>query len=376
MFLSCTIVGVALLFLLILFFTEKRDEGVQVNTNQCEQISINLNGSLVCSCEPGYKISSIDPNQCEACNATHYGLNCANTCSCNLNNTVDCNDTTGECLCAAGWNGTTCDEDVNECLNASYCPDYMEVCFNLVGSAECRCEIGFQRSLIDLQCKDIDECNIQTASPCEHICNNTNGSFLCSCNSGYEINKTDTTRCVDINECSSGSPCEQICTNTEGSFLCSCYPRFFINITNSNKCETSCNAYPTYTAVRRQISTRKECFELCVNQSCFYFEYFKGYGCFPSVTAGSPVDTSIDASLEAYVGCSNVSSQCAPYGKRENRLTNVANLKECYTTCVADPLCWEFIRYKNGTCTTVRMKDPASIDIEESSRNYVSCAFL
>ena len=94
-----------------------------------------------------------------ACNATHYGVNCANTCSCNLNNTVDCNDTTGECLCAAGWNGITCDEDVNECLNASYCPGYMEVCFNLNGSAECRCEIGFQRSTFDLKCQGKEKKN-------------------------------------------------------------------------------------------------------------------------------------------------------------------------------------------------------------------------
>ena len=27
---------------------------------------------------------------------------------------------------------------------------------------------------------------------------------------------------LDINECTSGDPCEQICTNTQGSFHCSC----------------------------------------------------------------------------------------------------------------------------------------------------------
>ena len=31
---------------------------------------------------------------------------------------------------------------------------------------------------------DIDEC---TEDPCDHDCTNTNGSFTCSCNNGYEL---------------------------------------------------------------------------------------------------------------------------------------------------------------------------------------------
>ena len=31
---------------------------------------------------------------------------------------------------------------------------------------------------------DIDEC---TEDPCDHDCTNTDGSFTCSCNNGYEL---------------------------------------------------------------------------------------------------------------------------------------------------------------------------------------------
>lgn len=41
---------------------------------------------------------------------------------------------------------------------------------------------------------DIDECALQT-SGCNQICANTNGSFVCSCNAGFQMlpdNKTCT----------------------------------------------------------------------------------------------------------------------------------------------------------------------------------------
>ena len=34
---------------------------------------------------------------------------------------------------------------------------------------------------------DIDECQENTHS-CQHICINTNGSYVCDCNEGYELN--------------------------------------------------------------------------------------------------------------------------------------------------------------------------------------------
>ena len=41
--------------------------------------------------------------------------------------------------------------------------------------------------LIDSSCTDIDECTLPGASNCnfDARCNNTNGSYICTCNRGY-----------------------------------------------------------------------------------------------------------------------------------------------------------------------------------------------
>ena len=86
---------------------------------------------------------------------------------------------------------------------------------------------------------DIDECSLY--HPCLHNCTNTPGSFYCSCYSGYDqvgyncYGKCRIAKCncmnalisciPDKNECSSNGglgPCQQICTNKNGSFICSC----------------------------------------------------------------------------------------------------------------------------------------------------------
>lgn len=81
-----------------------------------------------------------------ACNETHYGYECSTPCTCVLNNTLDCNDTTGDCSCYFGWNGMNCDIDIDECESSNFCSDIHSSCFNLNGSAECRCDIGFENS--------------------------------------------------------------------------------------------------------------------------------------------------------------------------------------------------------------------------------------
>ncbi|CAB4003939.1 3-oxoacyl-[acyl-carrier- ] synthase, mitochondrial [Paramuricea clavata] len=68
--------------------------------------------------------------------------------------------------------------------------------------------------------KDKDECT--TADPCDEnaICNNTDGSFVCRCHSGFS---GDGFICTDINECFT-APCHKnaTCLNTVGSYSCTC----------------------------------------------------------------------------------------------------------------------------------------------------------
>lgn len=68
---------------------------------------------------------------------------------------------------------------------------------------------------------DVNECQ-QSPSPCKYSCQNTAGSFICSCPSGYILNP-DGVSCRDIDECSTGNHvCQHECINTEGSYRCAC----------------------------------------------------------------------------------------------------------------------------------------------------------
>ena len=97
---------------------------------------------------------------------------------------------------------------------------------------------------------DIDECN-EGISGCSQLCSNTIGSYSCSCQSGYQVGSDNHTclgkiinallmidiACdgIDINECASqNGKCEQSCQNTIGSYACSCLTGYLIDSNGYN----------------------------------------------------------------------------------------------------------------------------------------------
>jgi len=138
------------------------------------------------------------------------------------------------CDCSGtGFDGDTCDIDIDECaLDTDNC-DVNAACTNTPGSFSCGCNAGFEGD--GITCTDIDDCS--PVNPCANggICSD-NGvdSFLCDCSgTGFEGNICD----IDVDECGTGNGgCEQICINNPGGLICGCEIGFELDADG-----TSCN---------------------------------------------------------------------------------------------------------------------------------------
>uniref|UniRef100_A0A7N6BM21 Fibrillin 2b n=1 Tax=Anabas testudineus TaxID=64144 RepID=A0A7N6BM21_ANATE len=68
---------------------------------------------------------------------------------------------------------------------------------------------------------DIDECIVNGVMCRNGRCVNTEGSFQCICNAGFELTP-DGKNCIDHDECTPGICMNGRCINSEGSFRCEC----------------------------------------------------------------------------------------------------------------------------------------------------------
>uniref|UniRef100_A0A9J8CDR0 Latent-transforming growth factor beta-binding protein 2 n=1 Tax=Cyprinus carpio carpio TaxID=630221 RepID=A0A9J8CDR0_CYPCA len=183
------------------------------SVGQCE----NTAGSFRCVCPSGYQTNSqqtlcVDLDECRQVPSPCVNGRCENTLG------------SFRCLCRTGYRlqDNSC-IDIDECVDPLRCPG--QECVNSQGSYRCvSCKPGFD--LLNGQCSDIDECR-RTPSPCTDAgrCENTPGSFRCSCRTGYRFQANT---CVDVNECEDPLQCPgQECVNSQGSYRCvSCRPGF------------------------------------------------------------------------------------------------------------------------------------------------------
>ena len=103
------------------------------------------------------------------------------------------------------------------------CGDHGD-CINTLGSFECKCHAGFAKLLENsVVCEDIDECAEQNGG-CDHFCENSVGSHVCTCRPGFEISRNGRS-CFNINECTDGThECDNngYCKDIEGDYECAC----------------------------------------------------------------------------------------------------------------------------------------------------------
>ncbi|XP_051869024.1 latent-transforming growth factor beta-binding protein 2-like [Pristis pectinata] len=207
---------------------------VSENRQACEDINECLNkdicgpngecmnneGSYFCRCASGFS-SSPEGTSCQDINE------CLTKDICGPNG--ECINNEGGsyyCLCAQGYtttpDGTGC-EDVDECSEETNCSGGQ--CINTDGSYMCRCETGFTHLPEAEQCIDIDECSLYASSLCGiWKCENTIGSYQCimECQPGFQ--RTAIGECIDVDECVNATICgtHGYCENTDGSFRCLC----------------------------------------------------------------------------------------------------------------------------------------------------------
>lgn len=80
--------------------------------------------------------------------------------------------------------------------------------------------MGFILGHDKFNCEDVNECTVDNAG-CSDYCENTLGSFKCSClNSGHVLAEDEAT-CIDIDECFEATHrCSHECINFSGAFNC------------------------------------------------------------------------------------------------------------------------------------------------------------
>ena len=127
------------------------------------------------------------------------------------------------CVGVLDGDARVCD-DIDECTIGNGGCD--QTCTNLEGSFVCSCDGGYELNTDGLLCDDVDECLVENGG-CQQTCLNVVGDWRCECDPGF-TNNDDGYTCDDIDECADAAlndcPEGEACTNATGSYVCGCSP--------------------------------------------------------------------------------------------------------------------------------------------------------
>ncbi|KAF8358153.1 hypothetical protein PRIPAC_93148, partial [Pristionchus pacificus] len=116
------------------------------------------------------------------CPLGRWGVDCGGHCACAGG--LPCDFPTGVCAsgaCEKGWSGVACDQDIDECSSTpSICGPH-SICVNTQGSFECACEHGFEQQ--GGICTAKDQCLARFGRAChaQATCQQISNDSLCIC---------------------------------------------------------------------------------------------------------------------------------------------------------------------------------------------------
>ncbi|XP_063698079.1 uncharacterized protein LOC134829016 [Culicoides brevitarsis] len=172
--------------------------------NNCEHQCVNTVGSYTCRCMPGFEFDAKhkckDINECTKSPCQDKCINLPGSYKCTCDNIP----------------GTKLSADGHSCVISSDSATISQQ--TLSSSVVSVCPRGYYFNYTNDECEDFDECSVNNGG-CQDICTNTDGSYYCSCQTGY-IFGPDNKTCV-VNNITSDITCPPLIPPKHGYLECS-----------------------------------------------------------------------------------------------------------------------------------------------------------
>jgi hypothetical protein len=236
--------------------------------------------------------------------------------------------------------------DIDECENDD--AGCAQLCNNTIGSFVCDCYSGYLLDEDEFACNDIDEC-AESLDDChsDAFCTNTDGGFFCTCNTGYE---TDGINCSNINECTTkmhNCHPNATCIDTTGSFECTCnagYEGDGAACNNINECSSDLD----------NCHTNATCIDSDGSFECTCNNGYSGDGV--NCTNINECEEDLDrCDINAQCIDTIGSYDCECYDGYEGNGFNCSNIDECsqgFAECDSNSQCTDTIGSYNCTCNS------------------------